>query len=159
MNVDDFQQAQRSNASQSLYTLFMSCRRKFLNAARLLELHGAEIENLRECGLIKSVDLWPLMNMYSVVCDRYTDAFFSPQENLFTNPSDEQDEKWWRYFHHVLVPHLLLEDEFVRNVLRAMMAIPCKNPQLARDAIVQHVSEMTLPESRPPWAPEDEIEL
>jgi hypothetical protein len=158
MNVDDFQQAQRSNAAQNLHALFMSCRRKFLNAARLLELRGAAIENLRECGH-KSVDLWPLMNMYSVVCDRYTDAFFSPQAKLFANPADAQDEKWGRYFHHVLVPHLLLEDEFVRNVLRAMMAIPCKNPQLARDALVQHVSEMTLPETRPLWAPEDEIDL
>lgn len=158
MNVDDFQQAQRSNAAQNLHALFMSCRRKFLNAARLLELRGAEIENLREWGY-KSVDLWPLMNMYSVVCDRYTDAFYSPQAKLFANPADAQDEKWGRYFHHVLVPHLLLEDEFVRNVLRAMMAIPCKSPQLARDALVQHVSEMTLPETRPPWAPEDAIDL
>lgn len=158
MNVDDFQQAQRSNAAQNLHALFMSCRRKFLNAARLLELRGAEIENLREWGY-KSVDLWPLMNMYSVVCDRYTEAFYSPQAKLFANPADAQDEKWERYFHHVLVPHLLLEDEFVRNVLRAMMAIPCKSPQLARDTLVQHVSEMTLPETRPPWAPEDAIDL
>lgn len=158
MNVDNFQQAQQSNAVQNLHTLFMSCRRKFLNSARLIELRGTAIENLQEYGH-KSVNLWPLMNMYCVVCDRYTDAFFSPQANLFANPSDAQDEKWERYFHHVLVPHLLLEDEFVRNVLRAMMALPCRNPQLARDALVQHASEMTLPETRPPWAPEDVIDL
>lgn len=84
-----------------------------------------------------------------MVCDRYTDAFISPQANLFHDPADAQDEKWGRYFHHVLMPYLLLEDEFVRNVLRAMMAIPCQNPQLARDALVQHMAEMTLPETRP----------
>jgi hypothetical protein len=99
------------------------------------------------------------MNMYSVVCDRYTDAFYSPQAKLFPNPADDEGAKWGRYFHHVLVPHLLLDDEFVRNVLRAMMAIPCKSPQLARDALVQRVSEMTLPETQPPWAPEDAIDL
>lgn len=87
----------------------MSCRRKFLNAARLLELRGAEIEYLREWGY-KSVDPWPLMNMYGVVCDRYTDPFYSPQAKLFANPAEAQDEKWGRYFYHVLMPHLLLTD-------------------------------------------------
>jgi len=158
MYVEDFQQAQKMHATQKLYSLFMSCQRKFLNAARLLDLRGAQIDSLSESGR-KSVDLWPLMNMYSVICDRYTEIFFSHQENLFPNPSDAQDEKWSRYFYHVLVPHLLLENEFVRNVLRAMMVIPCKNHQLARVALVQYVSEMTLPESRPLWAPEDELDF
>lgn len=158
MHFDDFQQAQRDHAVQDLHVLFMCCRRKFLNAARLLELRGPVFENLSRSGH-KTVDLWPLMNMYSVLCDRYAATFFSPQCKLFPNPSDAQDEQWSRYFHHILVPHLLADDEFVRNALRAMMAIPCNNYQLAREAMVQHVSEMTLPETRPPWAPEDDFDL
>lgn len=158
MYIEDFQQAQRSGATQDLYALFMSCRRKFLNAARLLELRGAVVEKLNEYGS-RTVDLWPLMSMYNVVCDRYTEVFFSAQEALFPNPADGQDAKWRRYFHQVMVPHLLQDDEFVRNVLRAMMAIPCKSPQLAGDAIVQRVVEMTLPDTAPPWAPEDGVDV
>jgi hypothetical protein len=158
MNVNDFQQAQRDGAAHNLHALFMSCRRKFLNAARLLELSGAAIKSLQECGQ-KSVEVGPLLNMYKVVCDRYTHTFFSPQATLFPNPADAEDQKWARYFYHTLVPHLLFDDHFVRNVLRAMMAIPCKNPRLAQDTLVQYVSEMTLPETSPPWAPEDEIDL
>jgi len=158
MNVNDFRKIQKSSASQDLDSLFRSCRRKFLNAAQLLELRGAAVESLREWGL-KSVNLWPLMNMHGVVCDRYVDEFFSPQANLFGSPADAQDAKWSQYYYNVLVPHLLLNDEFVRNVLRAMMAIPCKNPQVARDALIQFMSEMTLPETRPPWAPEDELDF
>lgn len=123
-----------------------------------LSLRGNVFKNLSEYGH-KTVDLWPLMNMYSVICDRYMETFFSPQENLFPNPSDAQDEKWSRYFHHVLLPHLLAEDEFVRNVLRAMMAIPCQNHQLARESLVQYVTEVTLPQTRPLWAPEEGFDL
>lgn len=51
MNIDEFQQTQRSNAAQNLHGLFVSCRRKFLDTARLLELRGAAIESLALLGL------------------------------------------------------------------------------------------------------------
>ena len=36
----------------------------------------------------------------------------------------QEDERWSRYFHHVLLPHLLQNDELVRNVLRAVTRCP-----------------------------------
>ena len=100
--------------------------------------------------------LQPLASMYTTLCDRYIEAFLSPQGRLF---EEEPAVEWGRYFHWVLVPHLLLDDGFVRNVLRAMGGLPCRDPGLAMDALVQHVSEMTLPETPPLWAPEDRSDL
>lgn len=158
MGVDDFRLAQRRSAVHDMYALFMACRRRFLNAASLLEVDGAEVEVLRESSR-ESLDLQPLMSIHAAICERYVEVFLSPQASLFANFEDEPDLRWGRYFHDVLVPHLLLEDVFVRNVLRAMMAIPCRNPQRSVDALVQHISEMTLPKTRPRWEPGTKVGL
>lgn len=154
MHIDDFRRVQRSGAAQNIHWLFMSCRRRFLDAARLLELNDSDFHKLISSGF-DTVDLSPLMSMYGVLCDRYAEQFFTPQEDLFGSPADAQDSKWNAYFHHVLIPHLIQEDEFVRNILRAMMVIPCKNSQFSSLALLNHLSEMTLPETRPLWAPEE----
>ena len=134
----------------------MFCRRKFINAANLLEIRGPVINKLRDFGFDR-INLWPLMGMFKVVCERYIEEFYTGQEELFERHLGGQDMKWSRYWHHVLVPNLLQDDDFVRNVLRAMMAIPCKSPKQAGDALIQIILEMTLPETKPPWSPEDEI--
>lgn len=153
MFIDEFRDAQRHGETQNLSELLGACRRKFLNAARLMELDGPAIERVVAHGR-EAVSLWPLINMYSVACDRYCDAFFSPQVEIFPNPGESQDVTWSKYFHHVLLPHLLEDDAFVRNVLRATMAIPCESPQDAGEALVQQLTEMELPSSRPSWSPE-----
>ncbi len=43
MYFDDFQQAQRGHAAQDVHVLFMCCRRRFLNAARMLELRPSDL--------------------------------------------------------------------------------------------------------------------
>lgn len=154
MDAEYFRQTQRSSAVNYLGSLFRACRSRFLNAASLLELRGPVFDKLRESAY-ENVDLWPLLGMFDVICDRYADEFFTPQEELFITPVDEQDAKWTRYFYNILIPHLVQDDGFVRNVLRAVMVIPCKSPRLAGDAIVQYIFEMTLPETVPAWAPED----
>ena len=155
MHIDDFRTIQRDGAATNLHSLFMSCRARFLNAARLLEIRSAALEGLLDYRS-KVIDLAPLLGMYNVICDRYADSFFSPQGNLFPEPADAEDAKWGRYFYQTLKPSLLGEDQFVRNVLRATGALPCREPEFAREALVQHVYEMTLPETPPRWAPECE---
>ena len=51
-------------------------------------------------------------------------------------------------------PTLLQDDELVRNVLRALGAIPCTDAKLAVLALTATLTNMTLPAQRPPWAPE-----
>lgn len=158
MHIDSFRAYQQEGARSQLYSFVMSCRRRFLNAARLLEVHSPAIEKLTVFGVSSSVDVWPLLSPFSVLAERYVEHFFTPQAGLFPNPSEQQDERWSRYFYHVLVPHLVIEDEVVRNVLRAVHALPCKKPDDAATSLTHYFNEMTLPESRPAWAPEDDVD-
>ena len=154
MHVDDFREMQRAGAMPCLSSLFDACRRKFLNAANLLEVRSPAIEPLRSVGTETRIDLWPLLNPFMVLAERYVAAFFSPQDALFPVPGGKEDERWSRYFHHVLLPHLLQHDELVRNVLCAVHALPCANPQGAASAVGHFFAKLTLPETAPLWAPE-----
>jgi len=154
VHVDDFREMQRAGAMPCLSSLFDACRRKFLNAANLLEVRSQAIERLRSVGTETRIDLWPLLNPFMVLAERYVAAFFSPQDALFPVPGGKEDERWSRYFHHVLLPHLLQHDELVRNVLRAVHALPCNDPQGAANAVGHFFAELTLPETAPLWAPE-----
>ena len=104
MHIDEFRSFQREGATHNVFNLVMTCRRKFLNAARLLELRSDAMDELASFGVDAPVDVWPLPGPFSVLPERYTTQFFSPQENLFQEPSEKQDQKWGKYFHHVLVP-------------------------------------------------------
>lgn len=158
MHIDEFRACQRAGATHDLFSLVMTCRRRFLNAARLVELGSGAIDELTSFGVDASVDLWPLIAPFGVLTERYVAQFFSPQECLFPSLIEQQDQKWIRYFHHVLVPHLIASDEVVRNVLRAVRALPSHQPDQAAIALSQYFAEMTLPESKPLWAPEDAVD-
>jgi hypothetical protein len=158
MHIDEFREFQREGATYNLASLVMACRRKFLNAARLLEVRSQVIDRLSSFGVDAGVDPWPLLGPFTVLAERYVERFFSPQDNLFQDPMERQDEKWGKYFHHVLVPHLLTNDEVVRNVLRAVRALPSQQPEQAAIALSQYFAETTLPETRPLWAPEDIVD-
>lgn len=151
MHIDRFRACQRAGARSQLHSLIMSCRRRFLDAARLLEVRSPAIEKLAAFGVSSSVDVWPLLSPFLVLAERYVEHFFTPQLFLFPDPAEQQDEIWNRYFYHVLEPHLVIEDEVVRNVLRAVHALPCKQPEDAATALTHYFNEMTLPESRPAW--------
>jgi hypothetical protein len=152
MHIDEFRKLQREQATSAVFSLVMACRRKFLNATHLLELRSASINRLSSFGVYAAVDCWPLLSPYIVLAERYLDCYFSPQDDLFHGPREMQDEKWAKYFHHVLVPHLIDNDEVVRNVLRAVQALPSKRPEDAAVALGHFFGETALPETSPLWA-------
>jgi len=155
MHINEFRQLQQDGASFNQFQLIMACRRKFLNAANLLELHSPMLEKLNSFSVDAPIDIHPLLDPFSILAERYIEEYFSPQKNLFPALEQEQDVKWGHYYHQVLMPHLLANDDIVRNVLRAVRAIPSKKPQEAVIALKQHFIEMTFPEMPPPWAPEN----
>ena len=61
MHIDEFRSFQREGATHNVFSLVMTCRRKFLNAARLLELRGDAIDKLASFGVDAPVDVWPLL--------------------------------------------------------------------------------------------------
>jgi hypothetical protein len=110
---------------------------------------------LKSFGVNAPIDVWPLLPQYSILAERYNDHFFSSQELLFPSQGEGQDVKWTTYFHRVLLPRLVLSDDVVRNVLRALRGIPCSDHQKAGLSLGHQFAEMTLSETKPFWAPED----
>ena len=159
MHIDEFSAFQRETASSSLFTLVMACRRKFLNAARLLEVSSPALVVLTSFGVSAPVDHKPLLHPFAVLTERYVEQFFSPQGDLPLGPGQRQGEKWERYFHHILLPHLLADDNVVRDVLRTVRALPGREPAQAALALRHIFTEMTLPKSQPLWAPENSVEI
>ena len=51
---------------------------------------------------------------------------------------------WSNWFYRELIPVLLCTDEFVRNILRCLGALPCDDPSKAADAIKHLLANMVL---------------
>ena len=50
MHIDEFRKFQREGSPSNLIGLVMACRRRFLNAARLLEVRDAALALRRAAG-------------------------------------------------------------------------------------------------------------
>ena len=153
MNAEDLRQVCRDHSTMMLYAWVMECRTRFLAAAALLEWQTPEIVALAGVGKKVRVDTWPLVAMYSMLCERYIDAFYDPQRQLMPTPGDAPDEKWMAYFMHSLKPTLVADGAVVRNMLRVVGGLPCRSREEAAQSLYQHCEEMTLPGCEPIWAP------
>ncbi len=153
MNADRLREACREHAVRSVELLALESQVKFINAANLMEWRSPILAKVRALTCKDAAELWPLHSVFELICERYIATFYSPQRELITKVGDEPDELWWQYFVHVLVPCLMSNDDVVRNVLRAVNALPCRDPQEAARALEHHVWEMTLPGAQPAWAP------
>ena len=158
MDVDDFKKYQREGASANLLSLVMSCRRHFLNAARLMEINKKIIDNLSRFAIDQPVDLWPLLAPFTLLAERYIEHFFNLQDNLFLEHLERQDEQWWKYFYQILVLHILSNDEAVRNILRCVGALLSNHPEQKSAALKHYFSVTTLPETFPLWSPVDGLD-
>lgn len=94
MHIDEFRLLQQNGASFNQFQLIMACRRKFLNAANLLELHSPTLEKLNSFGVDAPIDIHPLLDPFFVLAERYIEEYFSPQKSLFPALEQEQDVKW-----------------------------------------------------------------
>ena len=150
MDVNSFRKYQREHAGYNLSQLFDKCRDKFLDAARLLEIENPTIEHLKKVG-DGPIELWPFLNMYDEWCERYELALFSCQMVLFPEYAERQDVKWQQYFHHELLPDLMRDHHFVKDVLRAVKALPGGNPGQLSRALYEYAINCSMPRVRPKW--------
>jgi len=153
MDVEDLKKVQLERANIEISCLISACRLRFLNAALLLELFGPRIDVLQDLGIKKSYNFQFLVEPYSILCDKYIQDVYSSQGHLFKIQSAEND--WLEYFYEKLMPCLISNNEVVRNILRSLGALPCKNPSDADNALIQYFSLMTMPGNLPLWAPKD----
>ncbi len=146
MCIEELRRAQREGMVSNVAHVVTAARRKYLNAANLLQLGGAAIERLRTLGISAPIDAWPLFASFTVLSERYIEHFYLRQQDLFASPADQPDEKWGRYFYYVLMPHLLRNDDVTLNTLRAVRAIACSRPDKAAEALAHHfTSQPGLP--------------
>jgi hypothetical protein len=150
MRIEELVEIQNKNAAINLHELFMSCWRRFRDAARLVELSGPGTRQLEDFGY-SPVNLSPLMPMYKILCNRYATLSFTGQEPIFPTLADTPDVQWTRYYHFALVPRLVENDELVRNVLRVMTVISCKDIDQVSETLAKQAMEMVLPTEVPTW--------
>jgi hypothetical protein len=151
MTREEFAVIQRDGMSNALTGLIRDCLRRFLKAARLVSLKGPVVEGLENASRSGSIDLTPLLPAWHLICKRYREERFDAQAKLFQDQSTEALEGWGQFIQWELFPSLLREDEFVRNVLRVSLLLPCDSTAEAASAILHHVREMNLPYGEPAW--------
>ena len=146
MRLETLQEIQLEYACNTMQSLIRLCRDRYLAAANLVELDSPTVTQVLEIGFGQPPSPWRLLRGYKILCDRYNRAYFTPQENLFFNPADEQDIKWVGHFWYRLVPKLLERDDMIRTVLRAVGGIPSEDPEAAGDSFLQECRELAMPE-------------
>lgn len=151
MDARSFRKYQRDHAAHNLSQLFIKCRDKFLDAARLLEIENPTIDHLKKAG-DSPIEIWPFLNMYDEWCLRYELEFFSPQMPLFPEYAERQDVKWQNYYFHELLPNLLRDHHFVKDILRAMKALPGGNPGQLSRALYEYAINCAMPHVHRRWA-------
>jgi len=154
MIANGLRSAIADGAVQALASLARAAQRRFLRAARLLEWHSPQLEQLRKLDRERPINVAALIQGYTVITERYIDAFYSPQAALFPSEKDAET-KWWKYWHHVLMPMLVEDDAQVRHILRAIGGLVTTDSHQAGVAFTQHMTTMTLPETAPAWAPDN----
>lgn len=154
MIADGLRRAIADGAVQALASLVREAQHRFVRAARLLEWSSPQLEQLRRLDREQPINVAALLQGYTVIAERYIDAFYSPQAALFPGGKDAEAQ-WWRYWHHVLMPVLVEDDAQVRHILHAVGGLPSADGHQAGVAFTQHVITMTLPETAPAWAPEN----
>ena len=149
MNREEFELAQQEWARPALSSLLSNCYERFLRAADLVNLRGEVPERIRRARIEGGTNLRPLFPAWNLICERYRNERYVPQLGLFREHKDEVLEDWGQFVYWELFPALVRENEFVRNVLRAIELLPCHSPDKAAAALVLYISEMELPNRRP----------
>jgi hypothetical protein len=145
MNRDAFARLQHAQAAPALHCLAMSCRRRFLSAAALVELRGPVVDSLRDFGVSQGLDVALLLGAWERVCERYLSERYDPQTSLFQAHDRQVERAWGVFLYQHLLPELVRNDELVRNVLRALGGLPSRAPKAAAEAVELHLAEMSLP--------------
>lgn len=151
MTEEELADYQLEHRDSELRELVHNCRRRFLAAASLLAIGGPVFDGLREAFHLQNLDLASLYPAWEMLSRRYRSELFDPQPGLFLDHGVESRRRWGVFLYEELFPHLLHENEFVRNTLRTVGLVPCKSKQKASSALCQYLEEMGLPFSATSW--------
>ena len=126
-----------------LAALFDRCRRRFVEAARLVGAELAQWPDLIVVGVRTGVDVFDLLPFWDELCRRYLGERAAVQLTLFDdNPSAA--EAFSRWVDWELWPLLGMDGGVVRAVLRATGALPTEDRATAGYYLVAHVRGMEI---------------
>ena len=139
-----------------LRSLMFDCRRRFLRAADLVGVRGEAIDALRAFGVTRGFDLRPLFPAWRALCDRYAIERYDPQQDLFLTEGARISSAWSHFVDDEIFPLVRMENEVVRNILRAIAGLPCRSREAAANAVQEFFLAV---EFEPPlWQPYEEKE-
>ena len=126
-----------------LSALYDRCRRRFVEAARLVGAEVAQWPNLRIIGVKTGVDVFDLLPFWDELCRCYRLERAEEQLTLFDdNPSAAEAFSRWVCWE--LWPLLAMDGGVVRAVLRACGALPTNDRATAGYFLVAHVRGMSI---------------
>lgn len=158
LTLSDLRNYQTREMDRHLQSLVLACGDRFLEAAALLE---------------RDLDAWPKLSHYVlseqprhrlrdawyIISDRYRREVLDHQLHLFRDPEVQVKEDWDFFVYRTLQPRLVADDHVLRDVLRAVGALPSRNPEQAGQILQTILSECALPDFSFEWPePEDEDE-
>lgn len=126
-----------------LSALFDRCRRRFVEAARLVGVELAQWPNLTVVGVRTGVDVFDLLPFWDELCRRYRAERAEAQNALFeNNPSAAEAFSRWVYWE--VWPLIAMDGGVVCAVLRATGALPADDRATAGYYLVGHVRGMSI---------------
>ena len=141
--IDDLARHMPEARVAYLSALFDRCRRRFVEAARLVGAEVAQWPNLNIVGVRIGVDVFDLLPFWDELCRRYRLERAEAQLAMFDdNPSAAEAFSRWVYWE--LWPLLGMDGGVVRAVLRATGALPADDRAAAGYYLVGHVRGMSI---------------
>ena len=126
-----------------LAALFDRCRRRWVEAARLIGANLDQWPNLTVIGPKERVDLFDLLPFWEALCHRYRTERAPPQADLFTD-TPTAVEAFAAYIHWECWPTLGMDDGVVRAVLRACDVLAIGDRAAAGYYLAEHVRQMSM---------------
>ena len=139
MTIAGLQRHQRESWIAYFGSLVDRCARRYRSAAALVSLDLSLYPKLHDYTAHR-IDLYPLYDMWPLICSKYNRNVYDPQRELFIgNPAPEN--LFANYIHWRLWPALTEENEFVRNTLRVVELLPFSDKKASLQALIITITD------------------
>jgi len=145
MSPDTFEEYQRNRLPADISLLIRACRRRYRDAASLLEVRPPGIERMERLDWDEGLQPWLAYRAVQVFQSRYAQSLFSSQLDLWPSPSSGADARWSAYLSNQLIPALLQRDDFVRGLLRCVGLLPAASQLDWQGALETYAREFPMP--------------
>ena len=145
MSPEAFEEYQRSRLPADTTLLTRACRRRYREAAALLEVRPPGIERMDRLDWDEGLQPWLAYRAIQVFQHRCARSLFTSQLELWPSPTSGADARWSAYLCNKLIPALLERDDFVRGLLRCVGLLPAASQLDWQGATETYAREFPMP--------------